>query len=108
MGTKQEELYFSNKVKSAVNRIPFGKVATFEQIAALTGKANAYCGVASVLYAFSERKELPWYRVVNRMGGISFKQGEGYEKQRKLLEKEGVRFNQFDRIDLLQYLWDPK
>jgi hypothetical protein len=48
---------------------------------------------------------VPWQRVVNAQGKISLKPGKGAEQQRKLLEDEGVIFDERDRIDLEVYGW---
>jgi methylated-DNA-protein-cysteine methyltransferase-like protein len=45
--------------------------------------------------------------VVNRKGTISLKPGAGYEKQKEMLKREGVVFDERDRIDLGHYLWEP-
>jgi len=53
----------------------------------------------------SKSKNLPWYRVINSRGTISLKRGHGYEEQKKLLEAEGVIFNENDKINLKQFQW---
>jgi methylated-DNA-protein-cysteine methyltransferase related protein len=101
------EEFFSTRIKNAVKRIPYGKVATYGQIAALTGNRNYSKQVAGVLHVLSGRSKLPWYRVVNRVGEISLEPGDGFEEQKHLLEKEGIVFNRLDRIDLGRFLWNP-
>jgi methylated-DNA-protein-cysteine methyltransferase-like protein len=46
--------------------------------------------------------DVPWQRVVNSQGKIS--ERAGAERQRKLLEEEGIIFVK-DRIDLKKYGW---
>jgi methylated-DNA-protein-cysteine methyltransferase-like protein len=48
---------------------------------------------------------VPWQRVVNAQGKISLRKGGGFLRQRELLEEEGVKFDQKDRIDLDRYGW---
>jgi methylated-DNA-protein-cysteine methyltransferase-like protein len=48
--------------------------------------------------------EVPWQRVVNAQGKISPRRGA--ELQRKLLESEGVVFDDRQRIDMTRYGWD--
>jgi methylated-DNA-protein-cysteine methyltransferase-like protein len=63
--------------------------------------------VVWILHSCSEKEGLPWHRVVNRLGKISLNPGKGYEKQKALLEGEGIVFDKRDRIDLESYLWEP-
>lgn len=50
--------------------------------------------------------KLPWHRVINSQGKIGLK-GQGYQEQKKLLLKEGVVFNESDKINFRQFLWSP-
>jgi methylated-DNA-protein-cysteine methyltransferase-like protein len=61
-----------------------------------------------MLNAYSRAEELPWHRVVNKQGRISLKPGEGYELQKSLLVREGVRFDNDDNIDLDEFQWRPE
>jgi methylated-DNA-protein-cysteine methyltransferase-like protein len=45
--------------------------------------------------------EVPWQRIINARGEIS----THGNRQRELLEAEGVQFDSFGRIDLQQYGW---
>jgi len=38
---------------------------------------------------------------------ISLRPDSGYEKQKSLLEEEGIVFDDKDRIDLDRFLWEP-
>jgi methylated-DNA-protein-cysteine methyltransferase related protein len=50
-------------------------------------------------------RNLPWFRVINSSGRISFPQGsEAYDRQRTKLEQEGVAFIG-GRVDLSEYGW---
>lgn len=48
--------------------------------------------VVRILHSMSGKENLPWFRVVNKEGRISLKDPVDAEKQRELLEKEGVLF----------------
>jgi len=98
---------FYQRVKDIVKKIPQGKVATYGQIAAFAGNHRAAHQVAWVLHSSSRKDKLPWHRIVNSKGGISLKRNYGYEIQKELLKKEGVKFDQNDRIDFKNYLWNP-
>ncbi len=98
---------FTTKVKKLIKRIPAGKVATYGLIAALAGNPRAARQVARILHSCSRKDNLPWHRVVNRNGKISLKFLNGYEVQKRLLEKEGIVFAENDVIDFDTFLWLP-
>lgn len=95
---------FTERVVKLLRRIPRGKVATYGQIAVLAGNAYASRQVARLLHSLSGKEKLPWQRVINSRGAISLRAGEG-ELQRRLLEREGVRFGLDGRVELERYLW---
>ena len=49
---------------------------------------------------------VPWHRVINAKGAISFK-GDTWrgETQRRRLEEEGIRFDARGRVDLKRLRW---
>lgn len=98
---------FTQEVIDTIRKIPEGKVATYGGIAAMAGNRRAARQVVRVLHTFSRAEGLPWHRVINREGKISLSDMQGYEHQKRLLEAEGVIFDQSDTIDLAQYLWHP-
>jgi len=92
--------------------IPPGKVATYGQIAAMIpppGSLNLTdyeaFGARWVGGAMSKcPSDAPWQRVVNSQGKISIRPGAGLQKE--LLEAEGVRFDERDKIDFEIFGWD--
>ena len=98
---------FHQCVVDILRKIPRGKVATYGQIAALAGSPRAARQVVRILHACSEKLDLPWYRVINKQGKISLPQNGGYELQKSLLKKEGVKFNREDVVDLQKFGWHP-
>jgi len=98
---------FTAEVIRLIKSIPRGKVATYGQIAFLAGFYPSVRRVVWILHSCSEKEGLPWHRVVNRRGAISLKPGAGYETQKEMLKKEGIVFDERDRIDLERYLWEP-
>jgi len=94
----------SERILLTIESIPRGKVATYGQIAGMAGNPRASRVVVWTLNS-SKSKNLPWYRVINSRGTISLKRGHGYEEQKKLLEAEGVIFNENDKINLKQFQW---
>lgn len=98
---------FTQKAINIIQKIPKGKVATYGQIAAYAGNPYAARQVVRILCSSSEKYGLPWYRIINRKGQISLKPNYGYEIQKQLLQKEGVKFDKNDFIDFDRYLWSP-
>lgn len=100
---------FSEKVLKLIKKIPAGKVATYGQIAALAGKPQGSRGVAWLLHSCSESHDLPWQRVLNSKGKISFPPGtKSYRQQKKLLVSEGVQFGDGDVIDMAVFQWNRR
>jgi methylated-DNA-protein-cysteine methyltransferase-like protein len=98
---------FTSEVIRLIKAIPRGKVATYGQIAYMTGIYPSVRRVVWILHSCSEKEALPWHRVINSKGTISLKPGKGYEKQKELLLGEGIVFDEMDRIDLERFLWEP-
>lgn len=84
---------FNERVYAVVKRIPRGMVATYGQVAALAGNPRNARFVGYALHANPEPGVIPCHRVVFRDGSLApgFAFG-GPDRQRMLLEKEGVTF----------------
>jgi methylated-DNA-protein-cysteine methyltransferase-like protein len=106
----------SERIRDTVARIPYGRVATYGQVAEAAGFPRAARMVGQALRSSPGDPALPWHRVINAQGSISFPPGsEPYRRQKSLLEAEGVvfvegrvnlqRFRWQDSLDAL--LWDP-
>lgn len=97
-----EEIY------KTVMQIPVGKVATYGQIAAMIGHPRAARVVGYALHNNPLPGVIPCHRVVNRNGRLApgFVFG-GLEVQRKLLEDEGVVFDENGNVNLAICLWNP-
>ncbi len=59
------------------------------------------------LHALPEKgHEVPWQRVINAQGRISQRGFDGVERiQRRLLEREGIRFDAREKVDLARFGW---
>lgn len=81
-------------IYKAVAKIPKGKVTTYGTIAKYIGISNPRV-VGFALHVNRDPDNIPCHRVVNKDGklasGYAF---GGLEIQRKLLEKEGVKFQE--------------
>lgn len=98
---------FMTRAREIISNIPEGKVSTYGIIASHAGNRSGARQVARVLHSSSDKYDLPWHRVVNRLGKISLPPGNGYEVQRELLLEEGISFDEHSRIDLSTFLWIP-
>lgn len=86
--------------------IPKGKVATYGQIAKLCGYPGYARYVGFTLKQLPHGTALPWHRVINSKGRISFPLGsDAYRLQRRRLEQDGVVF-EGEKIRLKRYQWD--
>jgi methylated-DNA-protein-cysteine methyltransferase-like protein len=86
--------------------IPKGKVATYGQIAKLCGYPGYARYVGHTLKQLPQGTALPWHRVINAKGQISFpKESDAYQILRTRLEQEGIAFDG-EKISLNRYQWD--
>jgi methylated-DNA-protein-cysteine methyltransferase-like protein len=86
-----------------VASIPKGNVATYGQIAKLAGHPSHARYVGATLKKLPADSVLPWHRVVNAKGELSFPvDSEQYQKQKELLEAEGIEFKSF-KLSLSRY-----
>ena len=96
------------RIIAAIKRIPRGKVCTYGNVADLAGLPRRARLVGTVLRNTPASRGVPWFRVINASGRISFPQGsEAYARQRKHLEGEGIDFVG-GRVDLDRYGWPPR
>ena len=96
-----------DKIYKAVKRIPYGKVATYGQIARICGNARMSRVVGYALHVNPSPETIPCFRVVNREGctATAFAFG-GACVQRQLLEQEGVEFDENGNVLLDKFLWN--
>ena len=89
-----------------VKQIPYGRVATYGQVAALAGNRRWSRVVGYALHSNPDPDTIPCYRVVNRHGEVSeaFAFGGG-NRQIDLLKAEGVECIN-GRVDLETYQWE--
>lgn len=107
---KSEDNY--QRIWKTVQLIPIGKVACYGQIADLAGLPGRARLVGKALSNIGSKgyqgKVVPWFRVINSQGRISFSKGsDGFNKQKLALENESVVING-NKIDLKCYQWQPE
>lgn len=90
---------------AVIRRIPEGWVATYGQVAAMAGLPRRARLVGRVLQHLDAATDIPWHRVVNARGEVSYSPSRngGDAVQQRLLEKEGVEFDDRNRFDLERF-----
>jgi methylated-DNA-protein-cysteine methyltransferase-like protein len=99
---------FFDKVYAIVAKIPYGKVATYGDIAEACGIRSS---ARTVGWALNGAKDsgLPCHRVVNRFGALTGKLHFGnFEIMEDLLRSEGVKFDKEGCVILKDHLWKPQ
>ncbi|OGU26794.1 MAG: 6-O-methylguanine DNA methyltransferase [Ignavibacteria bacterium GWA2_35_9] len=104
-GKKKKD--FFDKVYKIVAKIPYGKVATYGDIAEACGIRSS---ARTVGWALNGAKEtgLPCHRVVNRFGALTGRVHFGsYDLMEELLKSEGIEFDKNGCVKLNKHLWKP-
>lgn len=105
------------QIYAVVRKIPRGKVLTYGQVAELAGLYGKARLAGYALFRVELESDIPWQRVVNIKGEISYSEarGGGDYLQKTLLEQEGIEFKQENsptdklcqRIDMKKHRWQP-
>ena len=96
---------FYRRMEKVCKRIPYGKAATYGQIAAMCGSPRASRAVGYALHMNPRPGVIPCHRIVNREGRLApaFAFG-GIDAQASLLRAEGVEV-EGNAVDLQRYLF---
>ena len=87
--------------------IPWGKVASYGQLAQLAGRDGAARWVGYCLRNLPADSNLPWHRVVTASGKLAFSvNSHNYQRQYQLLITEDIEI-QRHKINMKQYQWRP-
>ena len=96
----------ARQILQVVALIPYGKVASYGQIAQMAGLARHARFVGFVLKHLDSHAVIPWHRVINSQGKISLgklnEHGENIQRLKLLAEGVVVVEN---KINLKQYQW---
>jgi len=100
---KTADVDWYRNVWKVVSEIPSGHVLTYGEVARLAGLPTAARRVSQALRRAPRGLKLPWHRVINSQGKISFPEdSSGWTRQKDKLEEEGVVFLK-GKIDLDQF-----
>jgi methylated-DNA-protein-cysteine methyltransferase related protein len=95
----------AERILKAVQGIPRGRVSTYGAVAEVAGLPRRARLVGKVLREAPSGRKVPWFRVLNASGRLSFPLGsDAYALQKKTLEREGVIFIG-GRVDLKRFGW---
>jgi methylated-DNA-[protein]-cysteine S-methyltransferase len=87
-----KETRFDEAVYARVKEIPRGRVTTYKEVARAVGSERAYRAAGNALSRNPHPVKVPCHRVVKSDRSIGgFSKGAGEKK--KLLKKEGVKFD---------------
>lgn len=96
---------FRERVESIVATIPYGRVMTYGQLAALCGSARSARIVGGIAH-FGD-PNLPWHRVVNKQGGLASGYPGGRQGHKEHLESEGIAVSENMQVNVQELLWWP-
>ena len=93
-------------IYTIIANIPKGSVASYGQVAALAGYPNNARLVGRLLKGMPKDSAIPWHRVVNSQGKISFPEGsDKNQEQRQKLLLEGVSFKN-NKVNMRECRWE--
>jgi methylated-DNA-protein-cysteine methyltransferase-like protein len=100
---------YRERVYQLVLCIPPGRVMSYGLIARILGAGYDARAVGNIMHATpDDGRNIPWHRVINARGGCST---AGLtlppDLQQRLLEAEGIVFDEKGRCDIARYLWVP-
>lgn len=104
----QSENELHRQILEVIALIPYGKVATYGQIAKLAGLPKHARLVGYVLKLLDVESQIPWFRVINSQGKLSVTRINefGQNIQQNLLEREGVYLLNH-KVNLKLFGWQP-
>ena len=95
----------NRRIWRTVEQIPAGRVATYGQIADMSGLGRGGRRVGRALRELPANSCVPWHRVIRAGGYIAFPvDSDAYSRQRSRLADEGVSLLK-GRVDLKVYGW---
>ena len=105
-----EKNHFYQKVYLTVSKIPYGKVATYSQIADLIYEYGRAQQNGWHLEKLEPPSSIPQHKVINSKGLITMsvsRNGNDW-MEKELLIYEEIKFNIKMKLDMRKYLWKSK
>jgi methylated-DNA-protein-cysteine methyltransferase-like protein len=105
----QDDPGYRELVYRLVLRIPRGRVMSYGLVARVLGAGYDARAVGNIMHATpDDGRSIPWHRVINSQGrcstaGLTLPP----DLQQRLLEAEGIIFNDKGRCEIEKYLWMP-
>ena len=97
----------ARRVVRTIRDIPSGRVASYGQIAEISGIPRGARQVGRVLRELPSADDLPWHRVLRASGHIAFPEGShGYLEQVRRLAEEDVPVSR-GRVNMQRWQWQP-
>ena len=108
-GRHKDAPSFRERVYELALRIPAGRVMSYGLVARVLGAGYDARAIGNVMHATpDDGRNIPWHRVINSQGRCST---AGLtvppDLQQRLLEAEGIVFNDKGHCQIEQYLWTP-
>lgn len=95
------------RIWSTIRDIPQGSVASYGQIAEITGICRGARQVGYALRKLPSGLNVPWHRVITASGRIAFAQGsDQFKEQAKRLIMEGVIVGG-GKVNMKVFRWQP-
>jgi len=95
------------RIWSTIRDIPPGSVASYGQIAEITGIRRGARQVGYALRNLPSGLDVPWHRVITASGRIAFAEGsDQFNEQAKRLMMEGVTVGG-GKVNMRRFRWQP-
>lgn len=102
-----DRLLRTQRILDTIRDIPEGCVASYGQIADITGLVRGARQVGHALTTLPDGHDVPWHRVITASGRIAFEKGSPrFVEQRERLVMEGIAVNS-DCVDMSIFRWQP-
>lgn len=101
-----EENDATQSILTVISQIPSGSVSSYGEVAKRAGLPGYARYVGYVLRNLPEKTTIPWHRVLNAKGLISFpSNSEKHLEQRQRLDAEGITFTVAGKVKLSDHQW---
>ena len=107
MSTNLETQRRMRRIWSTIRDIPSGSVASYGQIAEITGIRRGARQVGYALRHLPAGQDVPWHRVITTSGKIAFAEGSDQfieQAKRLMMEDVAVRGG---KVNMRRYRWQP-